>query len=197
MIKRDADIHFRGVRLLHICDFSCCYPEKIDCNKLSYCKKWEKSRDTMRQPVNVHVYLYRKNQEGEWEYAVFQRTDDTKCWQGVSGGVEEGETIQQAALRETFEEAGVAADAPLYRLDTVSSLPADIFAAHDEWGNDVLICPMYFFAMPFEGEITLSDEHLDMRWCLYQNAYDLVYWHDQKTALWELNQRLLHGNLVR
>lgn len=151
----------------------------------------------MRQPINIHVYLYRKNQSNEFEYAIFQRADDPKCWQGVAGGVEEGETIAQAALRESFEEAGLPAGSPLYPLDTVSYLPSGIFAVHDQWGKDVVVCPMYFFAIPFTGNVLLSDEHLDMRWCTYQDAYDLVYWHDQKTALWELNQRLLRGNLIR
>lgn len=150
----------------------------------------------MRQPVNIHVYLYRKNVGGQFEYAVFQRADDPKCWQGVSGGVEEGETIEQAALRECFEEAG-APNSLLYRLDTVSYLPADIFPMHKAWGKDVLVCPMHFFAMAYDGKIILSKEHLDVRWLTYEPAYDLIFWHDQKTALWELNERLLRGNLVR
>ncbi|MDD2472715.1 MULTISPECIES: NUDIX pyrophosphatase [unclassified Methanoculleus] len=151
----------------------------------------------MRQPLNIHVYLYRKNHNDVFEYAVFQRADDPKCWQGISGGVEEGETIEQAALRESFEEAGVAIDTPLYRLDTVSFLPSDIFSVHNKWGKDVVVCPMHFFAIPFQGEIVLSNEHLDVKWCTFQNAYGIIYWHDQKTALWELNQRLLRGNLIR
>jgi dATP pyrophosphohydrolase len=151
----------------------------------------------MRQPVNIHVYLYRKNRDGQYEYAVFQRSDDPKCWQGVSGGVEDGETAEQAAYRESFEEAGVTVHAPLYRLDTVSFLPADIFEAHTAWGRDVVVCPMVSFAMPYDGPVVLSDEHLAMEWHAYPAAYDLVYWHDQKTALWELNQRLLRGNLIR
>jgi dATP pyrophosphohydrolase len=56
---------------------------------------------------------------------------------------------------------------------------------------------MVFFAAPFDGVITLSPEHTDMRWLSFEAAYPLVYWHDQKTALWELRQRLLRGNLVR
>ena len=151
----------------------------------------------MRQPQNVHIYLYRKHGDGHFEYAIFQRADDAKCWQGISGGVEEGETIEQAAVREAFEEGGVPANTPLYRLDTISYLPADIFAAHRQWSKDVVVCPMYFFAMPFDGDIALSDEHLDVVWRTYQPAFDLVYWHGQKTALWELNQRLLRNNLLR
>jgi dATP pyrophosphohydrolase len=56
---------------------------------------------------------------------------------------------------------------------------------------------MFFFAIPFDGTITLSDEHTEVRWLAYNEAYTLVYFHDQKTALWELNQRLLRGKLVR
>ncbi|MCL2772846.1 MAG: NUDIX domain-containing protein [Oscillospiraceae bacterium] len=150
-----------------------------------------------RKPENIHVYLYRKNAGNEIEYAIFQRSDDPNCWQGVSGGVEDGETIEQAALRESFEEAGTSLSAPIYGLDTVSYLPADIFSEHTAWGKDIVVCPMYFFAMSFDGNIILSYEHTEVRWLTYQEAYNLVYWHDQKTALWELNQRLERGNLIR
>ena len=150
-----------------------------------------------RKPENVHVYLYRGNIDNEFEYAIFQRADDLKCWQGISGGVEENETIEQAALRESFEETGTPLNMPIYRLDTVSYLQADIFSAHVLWGKDIVVCPMFFFAIPFNGEIILSDEHTKVRWLTYKEAEALVYWHDQKTALWELNQRLLRGNLIR
>lgn len=149
-----------------------------------------------RNPVNVHIYLYRIN-NNEFEYSIFQRADNLKWWQGISGGVEEGETILQAALRESFEEAGTPINAPIYPLDTVSYLPADIFTAHTLWGKDIVVCPMFFYAIPFNGDILLSDEHKEVRWLKYDEAENLVYFHDQKTALWELNQRLLRGNLVR
>jgi len=150
-----------------------------------------------RKPENIHVYLYRKNIDDDVEFAIFQRTDDPKCWQGISGGVEDGETTEQAALRESFEEAGTPLDMPLYRLDTVSYLPADIFSAHVLWGKDIVVCPMFFFAIPFAGDIILSHEHTEVRWLRYKYAEALVYWHDQKIALWELNERLIRGNLIR
>ena len=150
-----------------------------------------------RQPQNIHVYLYRKNTGGGFEFAIFRRSDDPKCWQGVSGGVEEGETVEEAALREAFEEAGTPLNAPIYRLDMVSYLPSDIFSAHVLWGKDVVVCPMFFFAMPFDGTVILSEEHTEVRWLAYEEAEALVYWHDQKTALWELDQRLIRGNLIR
>ncbi|MBN1777310.1 MAG: NUDIX domain-containing protein [Clostridiales bacterium] len=151
----------------------------------------------MRQPQNIHVYPYRRNSDGVYEYALFRRADDPNCWQGISGGVEEGETPEQAARRESYEEAGIAAELPFYRLDTVSYLPSDIFTMHKAWGNDIVVCPMYHFAVPYDGEITLSAEHTRTQWAAFPAAYGLVYWHDQKAALWELDQRLKRGNLVR
>jgi dihydroneopterin triphosphate diphosphatase len=151
----------------------------------------------MRQPYNIHVFLYHVNQFGIWEYAMFQRADDPKIWQGISGGVEDEESFEQAAAREVLEEAGIVLSAPLYRLDTISFLPADVFTVHDTWGVDTVVCPMVHFAVSYGGDITLSDEHLAVKWCAFDAAYSLMFWHDQKTALWELNQRLLRGNLIR
>ena len=143
------------------------------------------------------MYLFRKNADNQYEYAIFQRADNLEWWQGVSGGVEEGETVEQAALRESYEEAGTPLHTPIYPLDTMSYLPSDIFSSHVLWGDDVVVCPMFFFAIPFDGDIILSDAHMEVRWLIYKDAEKLVYFHDQKTALWELNQRLLRGNLNR
>lgn len=61
-----------------------------------------------RQPQQVHIWLYRQNAQGKWEFAVFRRSDCPDCWQGVCGGLEEGETLEEGARRELLEEAGIA-----------------------------------------------------------------------------------------
>ncbi len=151
-----------------------------------------------RQPQQIHVYLYR-SAAGGYEFAVFQRSENPLWWQGICGGVEEGETVLEGARREIREEAGIREPFPLYRLDSVSSLPSNLFSPETQavWGRDVVAIPMIFFAMPFEGEVTLSEEHTGFKWCAYGEAEKLVYFHDQKVALWELNERLLRGNLIR
>ena len=150
----------------------------------------------VRQPKQVHVWLYRQGENGT-EYAIFQRSDAQFCWQGVCGGLDDAETLQEGARRELYEEAGVAGDYPLYRLESISYLPDEVFGEKHRirWGKDVVVIPMYFFAMPYEKEIRLSHEHTEVRWLPYDQAYDLIYFTDQKVALYELHQRLLRGNL--
>ena len=152
-----------------------------------------------RQSKQIHIYLYRENSEGLYEFSIFQRSDNELWWQGISGGVEEGETIEEAARREAFEEAGISVKPPLYRLESISYLPTYIFDddIQEEWGKDIVVIPMYFFAMTFDGNIKLSDEHSSIKWLTYEKAHDLVYFDDQKTALWELNERLIRKILMR
>ena len=150
-----------------------------------------------RQPKQVHIWLYRKNKD-RYEYAVFQRSENPLWWQGVCGGLEDNETLEEGARREIYEEAGVSDYLPLYRLDNISYLPAYIFGEQIQnmWGKDTVVIPMFFFAMPFDGKIKLSDEHTNVRWLEYEEAVKIVYFNDQRTSLWELNERLLRGNLM-
>ena len=147
-----------------------------------------------RQPRQVHIYLFRQR-AGQYEYAIFQRADMPFCWQGVCGGLEGNETLEEGARREVYEEAGIIEHYPLYALESVSYLPDNIFkeTTRQIWGNSIVVVPIYFFAMPCEMEIMLSEEHSEVRWLPYQEAYDLVYYQDQKTALYELNERLIRN----
>ncbi len=177
-----------GIPAVTIVRMDCCRPGA---------RPRRKGSVKLRQPVNVHVFLYRKNAAGDYEYAMLQRSDNPLYWQGVAGGVEEGETIEQAARREAHEEAGTPPGLTLYPLESVSYLPATLFEEQEEWGKDVVVTPMFYFGAPYDGEITISEEHAACRWCTFDEAEKLVYWHDQQKALWELNERLMRGNLVR
>ena len=152
-----------------------------------------------RQPQQVHIYLYRYNKYHKYEYSIFQRSDNPDWWQGICGGVEEGEDLYAAARREIYEEAGINERLPLFCLDTKSYLPVCIFnnKAQEEWGVETVVVPMYFFAMPYTGVIKLSDEHTQVLWLEFNEAEKLIFFHDQKTGLWELNERLHRNNLER
>ena len=150
-----------------------------------------------RMPYHIHVFPYRKRGDA-YEYAIFQRSDLPQIWQGISGGGESGETIEQSALRECREEGGITAPGPLYRLDSMSCMRSTVFPEWTPvWGKDIVVLPMYFFGMPYDGNITLSDEHLRFGWMDYGKANLMVRMPDQNTALWELNERLKRNNLDR
>lgn len=150
-----------------------------------------------RMPYNVHVTLYRQRQ-GEWEFALLQRADTQWIWQGVCGGGESGESIAGAALREADEEAGVGTGHPLYPLDCISYLARDFFQEWlSVWPSGLYVLPTYYFAMPYDGELTLSKEHLDGVWLPYEQAREQTTFSEQKLALWELRERLADGSLER
>lgn len=56
-----------------------------------------------------------------------------------------------------------------------------------------MVVPMAFFAMPCDGDITLSSEHTEIVWLPYEEAERRVMFHDQKNALYELCERLRPG----
>jgi len=149
-----------------------------------------------RQPKQIHIFLYRLTEAG-YEYAIFQRADMLECWQGVCGGLEDEETLEEGARRELFEEAGIREQLPLYQLESISYIPAGIFLEEDQkrWGRDTVVIPMYYYAMPADWEITLSEEHCCVEWLGYEDAMNRLYFETQRTALYELNQRLIRKNL--
>ena len=145
----------------------------------------------MRQPLQVTVFPFRVTAAGP-EYAIFRRADDG-CWQGVAGGVEEGEDLVTAARRETAEEAGLAGGSPLYKLDMVSGVARTWFAASKHWPGDLYIVANHYFAMDVAREpapVVLSREHSEFRWAPYGEAFAALHYDDDKTALWELDARL-------
>ncbi len=143
-----------------------------------------------RAPFNVLVYPYRKSDSGQFEYALLKRSDNG-WWLGVTGGGEDQETSLQAAVRETYEETGIAMDSEFIQLDTVIPVAVTVFTVGGLWGKDTYVIPQYSFGVSAgSGQIVLSHEHTEYRWLEYEQAYNLMEFDGNKTALWELDRRV-------
>ena len=144
-----------------------------------------------RAPFQVLVFPYRKNLQDQLEFVLLLRADGG-FWQGIAGGGEDDETPLEAARRETFEETGIKPTSTIMQLDTVESVPVIEFKDSSLWGEDVFVIPQYCFGVSIShSEIKLSDEHSEYGWFTYGQAIQLLKFDGDKTALWELNQRLL------
>ena len=149
----------------------------------------------MRAPFQILALPYRKRGETR-EFCVFHRAEPDE-WQFASGGGEDGETPEQAALREIWEETGFRTE-HLTRLSSVSSVPANVFRedARAHWPKDTYVVPEYHFAYECEQEIVLSHEHRECVWLNYQDAQRRLKWDSNKTALYEL-WCILNGRLEK
>lgn len=148
-----------------------------------------------RSPLQVLVLPYRREADGGFSFAVFQRSD-TGYWQGIAGGGEDDEDALAAARREALEEAGIPETARFIELQTVNSIPVYHYPARKFWPDDIYVVTEHCFGVDAnELTIAIGEEHLAFRWVDYNTALDLLYWRSNKTALWELYQRLLKNDL--
>ena len=112
-------------------------------------------------------------------------------WHPVAGGVEVGETETQAAAREVLEELSLETD--VRALDIHYSYPL----REEPWrialyGPGVEEVSVECFALEVEAawEPTLNDEHDAYRWCVLEEAVELLFWPEPRDVLRELARRL-------
>lgn len=132
--------------------------------------------------------------DGVPQYCVLHRSDCDR-WQFAAGGGEDKETPEQAVLREIFEECGVRAVHPV-RPCSMCHIPAEIFSHRRQygWPADLFVIPEYSFGFWCHSPIVLSHEHTAYAWLPYDAAREKLHWDSNKTALYELNCRLLMGS---
>jgi dATP pyrophosphohydrolase len=110
----------------------------------------------------------------------------------MAGGGEDGETSLDAVKREAWEEAGLPAHAQYVALDSMTTIPVLSVVGSFLWGRAVYVIPEYSFGVRADKpELALSQEHTEYRWVRYEEAQRLLKWDSNKTALWELDQRLI------
>ena len=144
-----------------------------------------------RAAFQVLVIPYRVMADGQPRYLLFKRSD-LNAWQWIAGGGEDDEKPEQTARREAREEAGIPEDARLTRLDSMASIPAIHFAERHLWGDDIFVIPEFSFGVEVQiKDVCLSGEHRACEWLEYETAWSRLEWDSNRTALWELHNRLL------
>ncbi len=143
----------------------------------------------MRAPYQVAVFPYRKN-PAQWEYGLFRRSVED-YWQSIAGGGEENESPREAAQREAYEEAKIPLSSNYLALTTLTFVPVYHFKARQFWDKNLFVIPVYYFAVDASlVEIAISHEHTLFEWVSYEEGQALLQWDSDRTALWELDQRL-------
>lgn len=147
----------------------------------------------MRKPKNVLVFLYRYN--NGIEYCIFYRNKE-KFYQGLSGGVEDNEELADTVKREVYEETGIKVN-NIMKLDTISSIPGINVSKIFNYKNNIYIVYEYAFGIKIDNEkIKISNEHQEYKWVNYEEAINLLKYDSNKTALFELNERLVHNESI-
>lgn len=144
----------------------------------------------MRAPLQVLVILYKKEKD-EILYGIGLRST-RNIWQFVAGGAEDKETPIEAAIRELSEETGInIKEEDLIVLDSKTTIPVVNVTGTYTWGKDVFVVPEYAFAVNATNfQIKLSNEHTEFKWLKYDKAMEILTYDSNKTALWELNEKL-------
>ena len=144
----------------------------------------------MRAPYNVLVLPFCRTSD-DILYCILKRKD-LGIWQFVAGGGEGEEAPPAAARREAYEEAGIPATLEYRQLASMCHVPVDQFSAEARrhWGQKYVI-PVYSFAVELDHpKIRISREHTGFRWCTYTEAVQLLHFDLDRTALYELKERI-------
>ncbi len=149
----------------------------------------------MRAPYQTLIILY-KEERNNFLYGVFYRKEEN-FWQFISGGGEDSEQKEDTAIRELEEETKIKIEKEkLRKLDSFSTIPVVNITGEFAWGENVFVVPEYTFAVDINNEeVILSDEHKAMEWMTYEEAMIKLKFDSNKTALWELNEKLKRKKL--
>jgi len=138
----------------------------------------------MKIPHIALVHPVRKTDDG-WEFLILKRTEETGgFWQGVTGSLGEDEPLIECAKRELLEETSYIPQF-IYQTEESYKLPIKEKSLHlfsagtSEWTEFLFIARIE----QQEDPTIRSDEHVEWKWCSFEEAHELLHWPNNKDAL--------------
>ena len=117
----------------------------------------------MRQSIEAWIY------HPEEREILLLKVEDEKVsfWQPITGGIESGESPEEACLREIKEETGL-----LLACSSLTGL-GDFMVKIDE---NLTIHKTLFLVLTEQKEIQISDEHVGAQWIALEKVSSQLYW---------------------
>jgi len=117
----------------------------------------------MRQSIEAWIY------HPEEREILLLKVEDEKFsfWQPITGGIESGESPEEACLREIKEETGL-----LLHRSNLTSL-GDFMVKIDE---NLTIHKNLFLVLTEQKDIQISDEHVGAQWIALEKVSSQLYW---------------------
>jgi 8-oxo-dGTP pyrophosphatase MutT (NUDIX family) len=113
------------------------------------------------------------------KYLLIKRSSDSKSapgeWEFVNGAIDEGETVEQTAVRELAEEVGL--EVPMMSLK-----PMPLYELSDHDGRWVVI-PYHLTLKDYSPTINISHEHSDYKWMSLEQIAAIDYLRVEYEAL--------------
>ena len=102
-------------------------------------------------------------------------------WQPITGGIESGESPEEACLREIKEETGLLLDCS--NLTGLGNFTVKI----DE---DLSIHKNLFLVLTEQKEIQISDEHVGAQWIALDKVSSQLYWPSNQATFEIISEKL-------
>ena len=131
----------------------------------------------MRQSIEAWIY-----HPEEREILLLKVEAETvSFWQPITGGIESGESPEEACLREIKEETGL-----LLHRSNLTSL-GDFMVKIDE---NLTIHKNLFLVLIEQKEIQISDEHVGAQWVALDKVSSQLYWPSNQATFEMISEKL-------
>ena len=131
----------------------------------------------MRQSIEAWIY------HPEEREILLLKVENEKVsfWQPITGGIESGESPEEACLREIKEETGL-----LSACSNLTSL-GDLTVKIDE---NLTIHKNLFLVLIVRKEIQISDEHVGAQWVALEKISSQLYWTSNQATFDIISEKL-------
>ena len=131
----------------------------------------------MRQSIEAWIY------HPEEREILLLKVEDEKFsfWQPITGGIESGESPEEACLREIKEETGL-----LLACSNLTNL-GDFMVKIDE---NLTIHKNLFLVRTEQKDIQISDEHVGAQWVALDKVSSQLYWPSNQATFEIISEKL-------